>query len=60
MRLTTGAKKKFKKAIVRVDKVVMMEFRKDLEQQRKWKAEVVKKTTKSAANKAAAAAAAAK
>ena len=43
MRLTTGAKKKFRKAQVRVEKVVMMKFRKDLEQQRKWKAEVVKK-----------------
>jgi len=43
MRLTTGAKKKFRKAQVRVEKVVMMKFRRDLEQQRKWKAEVVKK-----------------
>ena len=46
MRLTTWAKKKLNKATVRVDKVVMMSFRKELDQQRKRKAEVVKKTSK--------------
>lgn len=46
MRLASGAKKKFRKAQIRVEKVVMMKFRRDLEQQRKWKAEVVKKVRK--------------
>lgn len=46
MRLASGAKKKLEKAKIRVEKVVMMKFRRDLEQQRKWKAEVVKKVRK--------------
>ena len=41
-RLKTHAKKKLNKALVRVEKVVVMDIRKNLEQQRKWKAEVVK------------------
>jgi len=48
MRLPTGAKKKLRKAQIRVEKVVQMKFRKDLEQQRKWKAEVIKKVRRSA------------
>lgn len=42
MRLKTGAKKKLAKAMVRIDKVVMMQFRKDIEQQRKRKTEILK------------------
>lgn len=39
-RLKTRAKRKLNKALVRVEKVVLMETRKNLEQQRKWKAKV--------------------
>ena len=39
-RLTTYGKRKLKKALVRVDKVVVMDVRKSLEQQKKWKAVV--------------------
>ncbi|MFA7284413.1 MAG: hypothetical protein WC004_01150 [Candidatus Absconditabacterales bacterium] len=46
MRLKTGAKRKLSKAAHRVEKVVMMQFRKDLEQQRKWRAEIMKTRTK--------------
>lgn len=42
-RLKTNARKKLRKALNRVEKVVIMEIRKQLEQQRKWKAEVVKR-----------------
>ena len=42
-RLKTNWKKKLRKAIVRVDKVVIMDIRRQLEQSRKWKAEVVKR-----------------
>ena len=42
-RLKTNGKKKLRKAIVRVDKVVIMDIRRQLEQSRKWKAEVVKR-----------------
>ena len=42
-RLMTNWKKKLNKALVRVEKVVIMEVRKMLDQQRKWKAEVIKK-----------------
>lgn len=42
MRLRTWAKRKLAKAIYRVDKVVMMQFRRELEQQRKWKAEALR------------------
>jgi hypothetical protein len=40
-RLTTQAKRKLHKALVRVEKVVMMDTRKNLEQQKKRKAKVV-------------------
>jgi CRISPR/Cas system CSM-associated protein Csm4 (group 5 of RAMP superfamily) len=42
-RLKTNARKKLRKALKRVEKVVIMDIRKQLEQQRKWKAEVVKR-----------------
>ena len=41
MRLKTNAKKKPKKALIRVEKTVIMDVRKNLEQQKKWKAKVV-------------------
>ncbi|HKL44163.1 MAG TPA: hypothetical protein VJ892_02715 [Candidatus Absconditabacterales bacterium] len=40
-RLKTMAKKKLNKALNRVEKVVVMDTRKMLEQQKKWKAKVV-------------------
>jgi hypothetical protein len=40
-RLRTNAKKKLNKALVRVEKVVIMDTRKNIEQQKKWKAKVV-------------------
>ncbi len=40
-RLKTMAKKKLNKALNRVEKVVIMDTRKMLEQQKKWKAKVV-------------------
>lgn len=43
MRLTTNAKKKIKKALIRVEKVVVMWIRKEIENQRKWKSEVMKR-----------------
>ena len=43
MRLHTKARKKLRQALVRVEKVVIMDIRKQLDQQRKWKAEVVKR-----------------
>ncbi len=42
-RLRTNAKQKLHKALSRVEKVVIMSIRKMLEQQRKWKAEVMKR-----------------
>lgn len=42
-RLKTNAKKKLRKALVRVEKVVVMNVRNQLQQQRKWKAEVIKR-----------------
>ena len=42
--MQTNWKKKLRKALRRVDKVVIMDIRRQLEQQRKWKAEVVKRT----------------
>ncbi len=42
-RLKTNAKKKLNKALVRVEKVVVMSIRNQVQQQRKWKAEVVKR-----------------
>lgn len=46
-RLRTNGKKKLTKALVRVEKVVIMETRKNIEQQRKRKAKVVNKRGKS-------------
>lgn len=43
MRLKTQGKKKLNKALVRVERVVVMEIRKNIEQQRKWKSEMVKR-----------------
>jgi len=40
-RLKTNAKKKLKKALIRVEKTVIMDVRKNLDQQKKWKAKVV-------------------
>ncbi|MBQ9553724.1 hypothetical protein IJ913_02925 [bacterium] len=40
-RLRTNAKRKLNKALTRVEKVVVMDVRKMLEQQRKWKAKVM-------------------
>lgn len=45
-RLKTKAKKKLNKAIARVEKVVIMDIRKSLEQQKKWKTKVVNKMSK--------------
>ncbi|MDP2670238.1 MAG: hypothetical protein Q8O99_04760 [bacterium] len=41
-RLKTNAKKKLRKALVRVEKVVVMNIRNQLQQQRKRKAKVFK------------------
>lgn len=46
-RLKTSARKKLRQALIRVQKVVVMDIRKQLEQQRKWKAEVVKRKSQS-------------
>ena len=46
-RLRTNAKKKLNKALYRVEKVVIMWVRKMIEQQRKWKAEVMKRQKQS-------------
>lgn len=46
-RLKTGAKHKLRKALIRVDKVILMEMRKNLDQQRKWKAKVMGSRTSS-------------
>lgn len=45
-RLRTNWKKKLNKALVRVEKVVVMDIRKTLEQQKKWKAKVVNRKSK--------------
>jgi len=45
-RLKTNAKKKINKALVRVEKVVIMDVRKSLEQQKKRKAKVLNKKSK--------------
>lgn len=42
-RLKTQWKKKLKKALARVERVVVMDIRKGIEQQRKWKAEMYKR-----------------
>ena len=41
MRLRTNAKRKLNKALVRVEKTVIMDVRKNLDQQKKCKAKVV-------------------
>jgi hypothetical protein len=45
-RLKTNAKRKLKKAIRRVEKVVIMDVRNSLEQQKKRKAKVMNKKAK--------------
>lgn len=45
-RLRTNAKSKVSKALVRVEKTVIMDVRKSLEQQRKRKAKVMNKKSK--------------
>jgi hypothetical protein len=45
-RLKTNAKKKLNKALFRVEKVVIMDVRRNLEQQKKWKAKIMNKKTK--------------
>jgi len=45
-RLKTNAKRKINKALVRVEKTVIMDVRKSLEQQRKRKAKVMNKKSK--------------
>jgi hypothetical protein len=45
-RLRTNAKRKVNKALVRVEKTVIMDVRKSLEQQKKWKAKVMNKKSK--------------
>ena len=51
MRLRTNAKRKLNKALVRVEKTVIMDVRKNLDQQKKWKAKVVNsKTTATVVN----------
>jgi hypothetical protein len=45
-RLKTNAKKKLNKALTRVEKVVIMDVRRNLEQQKKWKAKVMNKKSK--------------
>ena len=45
-RLKTQWKKKKNKALFRVEKVVIMDTRKSLEQQKKWKSKVVNRTAK--------------
>jgi hypothetical protein len=40
-RLRTNAKRKLNKALVRIEKVVIMEVRKNIEQQKKWKAKIM-------------------
>jgi len=45
-RLKSNAKKKLNKALFRVEKVVIMDIRKMLEQQKKWKIKVVNSKAK--------------
>ena len=40
-RLRTNAKRKLNKALTRVEKVVIMETRKNIDMQKKWKAKIV-------------------
>ena len=44
-RLKTNAKRKLNKALTRVEKTVIMDVRRMLEQQRKWKAKVMNSKT---------------
>ena len=53
MRLRTNAKRKLNKALVRVEKTVIMDVRKNLDQQKKWKAKVVNNKTAAANSKTA-------
>jgi len=46
VRLKTRAKRKLNKALTRVEKVVIMDVRKSLEQQKKWKAKVMNSKAK--------------
>ena len=46
VRLRTNGKKKLNKALTRVEKTVIMDVRKNLEQQKKWKAKVMNKKAK--------------
>lgn len=46
-RLKTQAKKKLNKALFRVEKVIIMDVRRMLEQQKKWKAKVLNRKAKS-------------
>ncbi|MEI8254027.1 MAG: hypothetical protein WCG25_10175 [bacterium] len=46
VRLKTKAKKKLNKALTRVEKVVIQDVRKALEQQKKWKAKVMNSRAK--------------
>ncbi|GHW02987.1 hypothetical protein AGMMS50249_7730 [candidate division SR1 bacterium] len=41
MRLKTNAKRKLNKALVRVEKSVIMDVRRNIEQQKKWKAKML-------------------
>ena len=45
-RLKTNVKRKLNKALFRVEKVVIMDVRRNLEQQKKWKAKVMNKKAK--------------
>lgn len=45
-RLKTNAKKKLNKALVRVEKVVVLDIRKWMEQQKKWKVKIVNRRQK--------------
>ena len=46
MRLTTKRRYKLKKALSRVEKVVIMETRNAIEQQKKWKAKLAENKAK--------------
>jgi hypothetical protein len=45
-RLKTKARKKMRQALTRVEKVVIMDIRRMLEQQKKWKAKVLNSRSK--------------
>lgn len=50
-RLKTNAKKKLNKALIRVEKTVIMDVRKSIEMQRKWKAEIMKRNAERSVSK---------